>query len=255
MFQDEAGFGRINKPKQCWRRKGVRPSVPCHHIREYRQRFHMTISFLCVMAQHGTNQKLWNDFQILNLFSYLHIIQKLIRLNKSGKNCVQEDFTMRYFKRSQRQSIDFAQLFAISHLIPFAALLHAIGLLNVLIKDQYHFSFFSLTVVIRLCDRSPAPDITGKLYSASIARGKKPAFETRKKPDRIRLFRKYIFFSSLRNSCGVLFVRLVAAANKRSDLVRIVKLSQIELDRSCVNDRDLAVAVNIRSLEPISCER
>ena len=36
MFQDEAGFGRINKPKRCWCRKGVRPSVPCHHIREYR---------------------------------------------------------------------------------------------------------------------------------------------------------------------------------------------------------------------------
>ena len=36
MFQDEAGFGRINKPKYCWCRKGSRPSVPCHHIREYR---------------------------------------------------------------------------------------------------------------------------------------------------------------------------------------------------------------------------
>ena len=36
MFQDEAGFGRINKPKSCWCRKGERPSVPCHHIREYR---------------------------------------------------------------------------------------------------------------------------------------------------------------------------------------------------------------------------
>ena len=36
MFQDEAGFGRINKPKYCWCEKGIRPSVPCHHIREYR---------------------------------------------------------------------------------------------------------------------------------------------------------------------------------------------------------------------------
>ena len=36
MFMDEAGFGRINKPKYCWCEKGVRPSVPCHHIREYR---------------------------------------------------------------------------------------------------------------------------------------------------------------------------------------------------------------------------
>ena len=36
MFQDEAGFGRINKPRYCWCSKGIRPSVPCHHIREYR---------------------------------------------------------------------------------------------------------------------------------------------------------------------------------------------------------------------------
>ena len=36
MFQDEAGFGRINKPKYCWCQKGIRPCVPCHHIREYR---------------------------------------------------------------------------------------------------------------------------------------------------------------------------------------------------------------------------
>jgi len=36
MFQDEAGFGRINKPKRCWCPAGIRPCVPCHHIREYR---------------------------------------------------------------------------------------------------------------------------------------------------------------------------------------------------------------------------
>ena len=36
MFQNEAGFGRINKPKYCWCKKGIRPTVPCHHIREYR---------------------------------------------------------------------------------------------------------------------------------------------------------------------------------------------------------------------------
>ena len=39
MFQDEASFGRINKPKYCWCFKGYRPSVPCHHIREYRYAF------------------------------------------------------------------------------------------------------------------------------------------------------------------------------------------------------------------------
>ena len=36
FFQDEAGFGRINKPKYCWCFAGVRPTTPCHHIREYR---------------------------------------------------------------------------------------------------------------------------------------------------------------------------------------------------------------------------
>jgi len=35
MFEDEAGFGRINKPKRCWCLKGCRPAVPCQHIREY----------------------------------------------------------------------------------------------------------------------------------------------------------------------------------------------------------------------------
>ena len=36
MFQDEAGFGRINKPKYCWAPKDIRPTVPSLHIREYR---------------------------------------------------------------------------------------------------------------------------------------------------------------------------------------------------------------------------
>lgn len=39
MFQDEAGFGRINKPRRCWARRGHRPSVPCHHVRQYRYLF------------------------------------------------------------------------------------------------------------------------------------------------------------------------------------------------------------------------
>jgi putative transposase len=36
MFQDEAAFGRINKPKYCWCCPGLRPVVPSQHIREYR---------------------------------------------------------------------------------------------------------------------------------------------------------------------------------------------------------------------------
>lgn len=36
MFQDEAVFGKINNPKYCECKKGTRPCVTCHHIREYR---------------------------------------------------------------------------------------------------------------------------------------------------------------------------------------------------------------------------
>ena len=39
LFEDGAGFGRINKPKYCWYEKNVRPSVLCHHIRKYRYAF------------------------------------------------------------------------------------------------------------------------------------------------------------------------------------------------------------------------
>lgn len=39
MFQDEAGFGRINQPKNCWCGEGIRPVIPCHRIREYMYAF------------------------------------------------------------------------------------------------------------------------------------------------------------------------------------------------------------------------
>ena len=39
MYEDEASFGRINKPKRCWCKKGVRPFVPCLHVREYRHAY------------------------------------------------------------------------------------------------------------------------------------------------------------------------------------------------------------------------
>ena len=39
MFQDEAGFGRISVPAECWAPRGTRPIVCCHHIREYEYAF------------------------------------------------------------------------------------------------------------------------------------------------------------------------------------------------------------------------
>jgi len=35
MFEDEAGFGRISDPADCWAPSGVRPITYRHHIREY----------------------------------------------------------------------------------------------------------------------------------------------------------------------------------------------------------------------------
>jgi len=37
MFEDEAGFGRINEPSYCWAPSGVRPIVPCQMVREFVQ--------------------------------------------------------------------------------------------------------------------------------------------------------------------------------------------------------------------------
>lgn len=36
MFQDEASFGRISEPTNCWAPPKCRPSAPCQRIREYK---------------------------------------------------------------------------------------------------------------------------------------------------------------------------------------------------------------------------
>ncbi len=74
MFQDEAGFGRINKPRYCWCEKGIRPVVPCHHIREYRYAYGSVDpltgdSFFLILPQCNTEctnvflQELSKEFQ------------------------------------------------------------------------------------------------------------------------------------------------------------------------------------------------
>ena len=65
MFEDEAGFGRINKPKRCWAPKGMRPCVPSHHIREYQYAYAAAEpltgdSFFLVLP--------WSDTKCMNLF-------------------------------------------------------------------------------------------------------------------------------------------------------------------------------------------
>jgi putative transposase len=36
MFQDEAGFGRISEPANCWAPPGLRPTSPNQRVREYK---------------------------------------------------------------------------------------------------------------------------------------------------------------------------------------------------------------------------
>ena len=36
MFEDEAGFGRISEPANCWAPPRERPAVPCQRIRQYK---------------------------------------------------------------------------------------------------------------------------------------------------------------------------------------------------------------------------
>ncbi|MBO7731004.1 MAG: IS630 family transposase [Methanobrevibacter sp.] len=74
MFEDEAGFGRINVPKYCWTGSG-RPSVPCHHIREYQY------AFGAVDPCSGDHYFLvmpWCNTQCMNMF--------LKKLSKQYKN-------------------------------------------------------------------------------------------------------------------------------------------------------------------------
>ena len=65
MFEDEAGFGRINKPKRCWAPKGMRPCVPSQHIREYRHAYGAVEpltgdSFFLVLP--------WSNTECMNVF-------------------------------------------------------------------------------------------------------------------------------------------------------------------------------------------
>ena len=80
MFEDEAGFGRINKPRYCWCFPGFRPIVPCQHIREYRYAYGAVEpqegeSFFLVLPYcntscmniflHGLSETFPNDFILL----------------------------------------------------------------------------------------------------------------------------------------------------------------------------------------------
>ncbi len=67
MFQDEARFGRINSPQSCWAPPGVRPSVPCHMVREY------TYAYAAVSPSDGVLVYL-----VLSLWSMPHAMSLFI---------------------------------------------------------------------------------------------------------------------------------------------------------------------------------
>jgi len=65
MFQDEARFGRINKPKRCWSQKWVRPIVGSQIIREYTYAFgavcpfDWTSDFLILPSMNSINMSIF----------------------------------------------------------------------------------------------------------------------------------------------------------------------------------------------------
>ena len=103
MFQDEAGFGRINKPKYCWCKKGHRPSVPCHHIREYRYAYGAVEprtgdSFFCVMPYCDT--KCMNVFlqELSKAFpdDFILLVCDGARWHKSACLCVPDNIRITF---------------------------------------------------------------------------------------------------------------------------------------------------------------
>ena len=133
MFQDEAGFGRINKPKRCWAPRGIRPCVPCHHIREYRyaygavepytgESFFLVLPWANTICMNifleelsnkypedliilATDQASWHTTKKLlipdniELFYLLPCTPEWIRLNRFGKKSENVVSKMNYFIR------------------------------------------------------------------------------------------------------------------------------------------------------------
>ena len=147
MFQDEAGFGRINKPKYCWCFPGLRPTVPCHHIREYRYAYGAVEpktgeSFFLVMPYCNTDcmnvylRELsviyQNDFillvtdgaswhrakglqipQNIELFYLPPATPEMNPIEQIGKKFANAVSEMRFFKHSTKLSTDFAIRFVL----------------------------------------------------------------------------------------------------------------------------------------------
>lgn len=65
MFQDEARFGRISQPMQCWAPAGIRPVVPTQIVREY------SYAFTALSPLDGINHSLilpWVNGEMMSLF-------------------------------------------------------------------------------------------------------------------------------------------------------------------------------------------
>ena len=101
MFQDEAGFGRINKPKSCWCPNGIRPTVPCHHIREYRYAYGAVdpmdgASFFLVMPYCNTQcmQVFLNHLRLAYPEDIIALVCDGAAWHKSGKLKVPDGMTL-----------------------------------------------------------------------------------------------------------------------------------------------------------------
>jgi hypothetical protein len=143
MFQDEAGFGRTNKPKYCWCVKGFHSCVLCHHIWKYRyaygavepqtgKSFFLVLphcitdcmnvflqelskaypnSFILMVADctSGINLRVLPFQLILKFFRFRHILRKWIQLDKFEKKFVNVVSKMKSIKPFIKSLTDCAK--------------------------------------------------------------------------------------------------------------------------------------------------
>jgi len=86
MFEDEAGFGRINEPSSCWAPRGIRPIVPCQIVREYVQTYGAIDPITgdnCFIVAPTCNTECMNAF-LTELSKQLGIDYALVCLDNAG---------------------------------------------------------------------------------------------------------------------------------------------------------------------------
>ncbi len=109
MFGDEASFGRINEPENCWAPPKKRPSVPCQRVREYK-----TV-YGSVCPETGDSfYQVYDGNNKENMSAYLNALSQKFRdeiillvLDNAGWHMTQEENSKRRRKNKDKQVVNF----------------------------------------------------------------------------------------------------------------------------------------------------